>query len=322
MRPAPPVRAPAAGRFPAAPRGRLLACVVPLVLAAATARAGPSGPLAAPQEAPALKPASEPAPVHARLVCEDQALVPGRETRIGVVLELDDGWHVYGNARNDSGLPVEIELSATAGITVGAPTWPVPERLVLPGGILDHVYARRVTAVLTLRVDAGLAAPGAVTLRAKLDWMACKDRCLLGATEASLRLPLAQPGSTPARSPDAPLLAETDAGTPRPWPTAEAPGDHGTRGGPPPVAASIEGDRLRCSAPRAESLAFVPDTDCVGLPDLVDHGAAPGESLTLALDPARAAGARVRGCLVVRRPAAPPLLFRLDLAAPPVPPRG
>lgn len=83
-------------------------------------------------------------------------------------------WHMYGPFQNGSGATPIVQWRLPEGASVEQVLWPVPERYLSGGTVLDHVY-HGPTAVLT-RVR-GLE-PGA-RIEAALEWLVCDvDRCV------------------------------------------------------------------------------------------------------------------------------------------------
>jgi thiol:disulfide interchange protein DsbD len=191
-----------------------------------------------------------------RLVADAPRLAPGTEHQIGVVFDLEPGWHLYWNGQNDTGYPIRVEADFPEGIEAGDLLWPVPRRLVSPGGILDHVYSNRVTLLVPVRVDSALAGHQRVVLRVRAAWMACADVCVPGEGEARLDVGVGGGGS--GVSPGAELLAEARSRLPR--------------SAPAPVDARWEDGRLEIRSRTAGFLAFFPDTASAPLHHLLTDG--------------------------------------------------
>jgi len=241
-----------------------------------------------------------------RLVAESSACQPGGTVVLGVSFDIDPGWHLYWNGRNDSGFPVSINLTLPEGYTADETLWPAPARNLMPGDLLDHVYEKRVTLLIPVQVPAG-AAPGSVAeMSAHLEWMECSTRCLLADGEVSLGLPIGV--GTP--SADAALFSEARARMPVPLP------EH-----PKDATLSWEGNDLQIASPGAEYLGFYPAKDGVALADPADDGESKSGRLNLRFEwPDAEASAkpaapnRVRGVLEVRRAGASPVFYAVDLA--------
>jgi thiol:disulfide interchange protein DsbD len=118
--------------------------------------------------------------VRARLVADPDA--PSSAPRVGVLLEMDPGWHVYWKNPGDSGLATEVEFSLPSGFEAGPLQWPLPERFTQPGDLIAYGYHGSVL------LAAEIATSGASPLResnlaASVSWLACKDKCVLGSAE-------------------------------------------------------------------------------------------------------------------------------------------
>lgn len=261
---------------------------------------------AADASAQAGEPASGDRLVRASLVCETEALVAGAPATLGLRLQVERGWHIYGQARNDSGYPPELQLTLPPGLRAGQIEWPVPERHILPGPILDHVYFGDVTLPLSVEVSADLPA-GEVTLTGRVEWLVCDELCLMGAGEVSLTLPLRAAGATADAGPGAPLIAAARARLP-----GAAPAD---------LAVDFSNERVTLGVPGATGLVFIPDPKCLPLADLVTDGRASGQTLDLRRASRGPGGSRLAGVLVVQRAAgAAPTFHRIDAAPPEAPP--
>lgn len=135
----------------------------------------PQAPATAPESSAAEAPEAN--KVRAELVLSD-APEPGKVIWLGVRFLIEEHWHIYADTLNDTGVPPKVEWTLPEGWTVGPWVWPGAKRYTQPGEILDHVYEREVTLLAPLKVPAD-AKPGTeAMLRAKLDWLVCKDICI------------------------------------------------------------------------------------------------------------------------------------------------
>src|SRR5258705_11094371 len=64
------------------------------------------------------------------LIAEDNAVVPGGTLWIGVLFDLDRGWHTYWVNPGDSGAPPRFAWKLPAGFPTGEIAWHVPVRIV------------------------------------------------------------------------------------------------------------------------------------------------------------------------------------------------
>jgi len=135
--------------------------------------------------------------VRAQLLADTNAIVPGQSFQAGLLLEMADGWHTYWEYSGDAGLPTTIQWQLPKGFTAGPIDWPVPEAKLEPGDIQTYAYGGRVLLLTTITSPAGVS--GNITLKAKADWLVCKETCIPGGAELELTLPVAT-NSSPANA--------------------------------------------------------------------------------------------------------------------------
>ena len=129
-------------------------------------------------------------PVEASLVAERTALVPGRTATVALRLVHAAGWHTYWKNPGASGLPTKLEWTLPPGFAAGEIRWPAPE-ITDTGGLVTYGYGGEQLLLVDIAAPAD-AQPGAsVTLRAKAEWLMCKESCVPGGVELSLTLPVA-----------------------------------------------------------------------------------------------------------------------------------
>lgn len=137
-------------------------------------------------------------PVTATLVAEHTAILPGGETRVGVLFEMEDGWHIYGEEPGDAGLPTTISWSASS-TSFGELQWPTPQRLLDPGDIETFGYEKAVLLSSPLtHTRSGDSTPSALGINAQATWLTCKKICIPGSANLEIVLPI---------SADAPVLS-------------------------------------------------------------------------------------------------------------------
>jgi thiol:disulfide interchange protein DsbD len=124
------------------------------------------------------------------LTAELTALSPqvavGGHVTAGLVLTLEEHWHVYWINAGDSGEPPHITWTLPKGVTAGPMQFPPPQRLPL-GPFMDYGYEDEVAFPVDIAVASGTK-PGKVHLDAQVTWIICADRCIPG--EAHLGLDL------------------------------------------------------------------------------------------------------------------------------------
>ena len=280
------------------------ALIASLALGCRAAEENQASPSNSQASATPLVPGEDPVP-HAsvRLMASSHQVRPGETVEVGISFTIDPGWHLYWKGRNDSGLYPTVSWQSSGPGTPGDLRWPVPERLVSPGSILDHVYRDRVTLLVPVIVS-DEAAPGEeIVLNGDVSWIACREACFAEEGQVTLRLRVA--GDDPARDAEAAaLLDEARGRLPRPVELGEHIRVHRT------------GDRLSLHVSTATEITFYPGLDGVELADAVRDGHAEGDHLELQMDDP-GAGAHLRGVLEVRYAAPRPArYFDLNLIIP------
>lgn len=128
--------------------------------------------------------------VKASLLADATAIVPGKPFEVGVLLEMEPGWHTYWEYPGDAGLPTSIGWTLPEGFVAGPIQWPLPHRVVEPGDIQVYAYKDKVL-LLTAIVAPAQIAEAKVTLRAKVDWLVCAEICIPGSANLEISLPVA-----------------------------------------------------------------------------------------------------------------------------------
>lgn len=122
----------------------------------------------------------------AELVSLAPTIAPGGSQVVGLLMTLEQGWHVYWFNAGDSGEPPHIDWLLPQGFTAGPMQFPVPARLPL-GPLMDFGYKDHVTFPITITADRS-AATGTAHLHAQISWLVCQDQCVPGKAHLGLNL--------------------------------------------------------------------------------------------------------------------------------------
>jgi hypothetical protein len=128
--------------------------------------------------------------VHATLLADTSAIQPGKPFRLGVLLKIDPGWHIYWKNPGDSGLPTRVKLDLPPGFTAGDVQYPIPKKLDLPGDIVNYAYEDEVMLIVPVTPPKGLSTSASVRLSANVTWLVCADVCLSGTAATHISLPV------------------------------------------------------------------------------------------------------------------------------------
>jgi thiol:disulfide interchange protein DsbD len=190
---------------------------------------------------------SKPQHVRAELLAGSAAL-PGKTLQAGLHLKLDPHWHVYWKFPGDAGLPVSLDWTLPQGWSAGPIQWPYPERISVPP-LMNYGYENEVLLPVSVRIPEN--ARGTAELKAKAKWVVCKDICLPGGAELTLKV--AAGSAAPSDPAVQALFAQADAAIPlapaaTDWSfAARASGDTAILIATPPAGVPIQ------------SLSFFPD---------------------------------------------------------------
>ncbi len=122
----------------------------------------------------------------AELTSLSPAIAPGGAVTAGLVLTLEQDWHVYWMNAGDSGEPPHINWNLPRGLTAGPMQFPTPSRLPL-GPLMDFGYEDTVAFPVTLSAAPTLK-PGPVRVDATVSWLVCREVCIPGKAHLGLDL--------------------------------------------------------------------------------------------------------------------------------------
>jgi thiol:disulfide interchange protein DsbD len=121
-----------------------------------------------------------------------ELLVPGNElfigrnpNRAGLYFKLEPGWHIYWKNAGDSGEPTHIQWTLPKGISATPMQFPAPKRLPL-GPLMDFGYENEVLFPFHFDVSEQISEAGPYTLKAKVDWLVCREVCIPGKADLEL----------------------------------------------------------------------------------------------------------------------------------------
>ena len=132
--------------------------------------------------------------VEAELVTDKSAAQPGKPVLVGLKLRMEPHWHTYWKNPGDSGLATKIQWILPEGWKAGAIQWPYPQPLPV-GPLMNYGYEDEVVLLSELTPGAD-ARPGPASVKAKAEWLVCKDICIPEKGELDIVLPVA-PGEAP-----------------------------------------------------------------------------------------------------------------------------
>jgi len=150
------------------------------------------------------------------LMAENNSLQAGQSAWVGVLFDLDKGWHIYWVNPGDSGERPKIQWQLPPGFQAKEIRWPTPVRLGT-GTVIDYGYEGRVLLPVPIQVPAEYKAAKPVTLSADIRYLICREVCIPAKAQASLAIPPANAADAAA---DRELFRRTFENSPTAWPAS------------------------------------------------------------------------------------------------------
>ena len=150
------------------------------------------------------------------LIAEEDSFRPGHTLWIGLLFQLDNGWHIYWQNPGDSGEPPKVEWSLPAGFQAEAIRWPTPKRLG-SGSVVDYGYEGQVLLMVPMRIAASAKTMTSGTIGASVKYLVCREICIPGKADLTLTAP-GVAGPAAHYSQWRKLFEQTRAAWPRPAP--------------------------------------------------------------------------------------------------------
>jgi DsbC/DsbD-like thiol-disulfide interchange protein len=149
------------------------------------------------------------------LIAESNSLQAGQTTWVGVLFDLEKGWHIYWVNPGDSGERPKIQWQLPPGFQAQEIRWPTPVRLGA-GTVIDYGYEGRVLLPAPIQVPADYPVGKPVIVSADIRYLICREVCIPAKAQASLSIPSANASNAAA---ERELFRNTFENSPKAWPT-------------------------------------------------------------------------------------------------------
>lgn len=150
--------------------------------------------------------------VEAELIAEPISIQAGRPFWVALRLVHDEHWHTYWLNPGDSGLATKLKWVLPPGFSAGPIQWPYPQRLLTPP-LASYGYEGEILLLVQITPPTELTEPE-YTLRARADWLMCKEECLPGRADLSVTVRVGTEAAPDPRFAD--LFEATRRALPRP----------------------------------------------------------------------------------------------------------
>lgn len=112
--------------------------------------------------------------VPGRLIAETETPAPGGTASLAFLFTPKPGWHGYWENPGDAGLGLQLEWKLPAGVTAGAPRFPVPQPLLI-GGLMNHVYEDPHAILIDLQLAPDVRPGTRLPIEVAANWLGCTD---------------------------------------------------------------------------------------------------------------------------------------------------
>ena len=116
--------------------------------------------------------------VENRLLVDAEQVRPGDTVAVGMLFDMDPGWHIYWRSAGQGGMSTEAAFEADQGYA-GPTQWPEPTVYHEAGGqIITFGYGGK--ALLFAEITVGDDAEGELEIRGDVDYLVCEVDCIPG----------------------------------------------------------------------------------------------------------------------------------------------
>lgn len=129
--------------------------------------------------------------VKAQLLADVSTIQPGKRFTLGVLMQIEPGWHIYWTNPGDSGSPTRIKVIAPQGFKVDAAQFPTPSRFDQPGDLVGYGYHDEVMLLVPVTAPDDLKPGDSIKFDVVASWLCCEDVCIPGKQDLSITLPVA-----------------------------------------------------------------------------------------------------------------------------------
>ncbi len=127
--------------------------------------------------------------IEVELVSEVSAIAPGSQTRLGLRLLPEVGWHTYWENPGDSGLPIEMAWTLPPGSQISEIVWPYPKRIEI-GHLVNYGFEGEHLLPVEVSWPEDLVVGTEVQITLDTRWLVCEVECIPGEASLSLTLPV------------------------------------------------------------------------------------------------------------------------------------
>lgn len=137
----------------------------------------------------------------AQLVSPASAIVPGASFEVAVEFTMNPGVHIYWRNPGESGMPPRIQWLLPPGFRAEPMRWPYPKRFTTDG-LVSFGYEGKVMLLSRIHAPEALRPGMRIMLRARADWLSCKEICVPEGADLRMALAVRERSSSPTAHAD------------------------------------------------------------------------------------------------------------------------
>ena len=127
--------------------------------------------------------------IEVQLVSDRTSVQPGDTVTVGLMMTLEDEWHVYWTNSGDAGLAPRINWTLPEGATALPPQFPAPKRITA-GPLVSFGYDKELLLLSDIIIPVNTQPGHNFAISAEVDWLICKVECIPGDAMLTLSLPV------------------------------------------------------------------------------------------------------------------------------------
>jgi thiol:disulfide interchange protein DsbD len=121
-------------------------------------------------------PAQSTSNAHAEIVRNNFMAGKDSSIQLGLLIHLEEGWHIYWKNSGDSGIPTTADWTVQQNIELIQRQWPIPKAFEFDG-LVSYGYENKVLFIVELKIPPPTSETD-INFSVKLESLICKDVCI------------------------------------------------------------------------------------------------------------------------------------------------
>ncbi|MGB5106091.1 MAG: thioredoxin family protein [Candidatus Zixiibacteriota bacterium] len=127
--------------------------------------------------------------VEVQLVSDQTSVQPGDTVTVGLLMTLENEWHLYWTNPGDAGLAPRIKWNLPDGAIAKPPQFPAPKRIPA-GPLVSFGYDKELLLLSEIIIPVSTQPHQDFAISAEVDWLVCKVECIPGEAVLSINFPV------------------------------------------------------------------------------------------------------------------------------------